>query len=86
MKTKESNWSNYYAIFLITKENGEEQKELIASAMTEEMAVDYAKFLNRKLEKQSNVLGLYVRKLFGEIVFACKKELINDADSKNKKK
>jgi len=70
MKHKSPDWSNYYAIFLVQKGLGEEYSELIASAMNEEMAVDYAKYLSKKYQKDNNVSGLYVRKLFGDIVYA----------------
>ncbi len=71
MKIVQSSWDNYYAIFLVHDDGGPENAStLIASAMTKDMSVEFAKYLGRKYEKQSNVIGLYVRKLFGDIIYA----------------
>ena len=83
MKHKSPDWSNYYAIFLVRNELDEEYSELIASAMNEDMAVDYAKYLSKKYQKEKNVSGLYVRKLFGDIVFAHTKETKKDDNTKS---
>ncbi len=72
MKIVKSSWNDYYAIFLVHNDGPENTSTstLIASAMTKDMSVEFAKYLGRKYEKESNVVGLYVRKLFGDIVYA----------------
>ena len=82
MKETKISWNEYYAIFLVEQSGKENISTLIGSAMTAEMGVEFAKFFGRKLEKKKNVVGLYVRKLFGDIIYAYPIRGKNDYNNK----